>query len=479
MKTKYRNPMYLWTTKNALYRLLFSAFWLLLLTLLFLLNSCDDFVRVDLPGSQLTAAAVYEDPITADAAMTDVYAKLRDGGLLNGGATGLSFLMGTYADELDFYGNSQNGAVAFYQNSLLASNSDVKNLWDASYNQIYGANAVIEGVTNSTSLSAATRAQLKGEALFVRALVHFYLSTTFGAVPYITSTDYEYNRHVSRMPVASLHAAVQDDLEASILLLPEDYVSSDRTRPNRYAAHALLARVALYAGLWNEASDEASAVLNHTALYSTVTDLDAVFLKESPSTVWQFSSSAIGGNTLEAGTFNFVVGPPPLAALTSDFMTSFEANDLRKTHWTNSVSDGTTTWYHPYKYKANGDSGSAVEFTVVLRMGELYLIRAEARVRAGDLIGGKEDLNIVRHLAGLNDTTAMSASALLDSILAERRVELFCEFGHRFFDLKRFNQVQPVLSAVKSGWNATDVLFPIPDSELNLNPNLAPQNAGY
>lgn len=479
MKSKYKTPLYVWNAKNALWRLLFSALWLLLLAFGYLLNSCDGFVEVDLPQSQLTASAVYEDPITANAAMTEVYAKMRDGGLLSGSAAGLSFLMGVYGDELDFYGNSQNGAVSFYQNSLLASNSDVKNLWDASYNQIYGANAVLEGVTQSATLSTATRNQLKGEALFVRALTHFYLSNTFGAVPYITSTDYEYNRHVSRMSVSAVYVQVKADLEEAIALLPEDYVTSDRTRPNRYAAYALLARVDLYAGLWQEASNAASAVLNNTALYQTVADLDASFVKDSPATIWQFSSASGGGNTLEADTFNFVVGPPPLGAFTPSFMNAFESNDLRATHWTKAVTDGTTTWYHPYKYKVNGDSGSAVEYSVVLRLNEVYLIRAEARVRAGDVIGGQDDLNVVRHLAGLPDTVAMTQSTLLDAILAERRVELFAEFGHRFMDLKRFNQAQTVLSGVKSGWDVTDVVFPIPDSELNLNPNLAPQNAGY
>jgi len=281
------------------------------------------------------------------------------------------------------------------------------------------------------------------------------------------------------MPVSAVYVQVKADLEEAIALLPEDYVTSDRTRPNRYAAYALLARVDLYAGLWQEASNAASAVLNNTVLYQTVADLDATFVKDSPATIWQFSSASGGGNTLEADTFNFVVGPPPLGALTPSFMNAFEANDLRATHWTKAVTDGAATWYHPYKYKVNGDSGSAVEYSVVLRLNEVYLIRAEARVRAGDVIGGQDDLNVVRHLAGLPDTVAMTQSTLLDAILAERRVELFAEFGHRFMDLKRFNQAQTVLSGVKSGWDATDVVFPIPDSELNLNPNLAPQNVGY
>ncbi|WP_240409109.1 RagB/SusD family nutrient uptake outer membrane protein [Flavobacterium psychrotrophum] len=109
----------------------------------------------------------------------------------------------------------------------------------------------------------------------------------------------------------------------------------------------------------------------------------------------------------------------------------------------------------------------------------MYLIRAEARLRAGDLIGGKEDLDIIRAKAGLPPTTAITQEGLLAAVLNERRAELFTEFGHRFFDLRRFGQLDAVLAPAKNGWTANDALFPLPDAELNLNPNLLPQNTGY
>ena len=472
---KYNN-LYVWNTKNALWRLGFGIIWLLLMSIIF--NACDSFVDVDLPNSQLTANAVFEDRATANAAMTDVYSKIRDAGLLTGGSNGLSHLLGNYADELDFYGTPQNSAVAFNHNTLVASDATVKDLWNNSYNQIYAANAVIEGVAHSVSLATADRQQLTGEALFVRALLHFYLANVYGDVPYITTTDYEVNRVAVRLPVATVYANAKSDLEQAITLLPEDYLTPDRVRPNKYAAHALLARVDLYAGLWDEASNEASAVLNNTALYVNETNLDNVFLKESTSTIWQLAPGFSGGNSLESVTFNFTMGPPPLSALSDNFMASFETGDQRKTHWTEAVTDGTTTWYHPFKYKAT-ETGTSSEYSIIFRLGELYLIRAEARAHSGDLIGAKDDLNIVRHTAGLGDTTALTQAEILDAILQERRLELFTEFGHRFFDLKRFNAIQSVLSVVKPGWDAHDVLFPIPETELTLNPHLLPQNPGY
>ena len=120
-----------------------------------------------------------------------------------------------------------------------------------------------------------------------------------------------------------------------------------------------------------------------------------------------------------------------------------------------------------------------MEYSIVLRLAELYLIRAETFTHLGDLETAKTDLNKIRNTAGLPDTTASTQQEVLEAILQERRVELFTEFGHRFFDLKRFGKLDEVLGAVKNGWNSNDSLFPIPESELMLNPNLSPQNPGY
>lgn len=440
-----------------------------------LMTGCESFTEVGLPASQLTATAVFEDKATANAAMVDIYSKIRDAGLLTGSLSGLSSQLGLYADELTLYG----GEVNFYNNALLPSGSEVSELWDSSYNSIYAANAVIAGVGNSVSLATADRDQLKGEALFVRALIHFYLMNSFGAIPYIRTTDYEQNRVVHRIPENEVYLLIKADLEEAIALLPEEYVSAERVRPNKWTAEALLARVNLYMQVWDEASNAASAVLNQTGLYVAEADLDKIFLKESTTTIWQLMPKIPGGNTMEAETFSFVSGPPPLSALSNTLMEAFTPDDQRKGHWITTVTDGTDVWYHASKYKAVANTGSSVEYSIVFRLAEQYLIRAEARAHQGDLIGAKEDLNIIRHTAGLADTEATTATAIIDAVIAERRLELFTEFGHRFFDLKRTGKLDVVLSPLKAGWNATDRNFPIPESELLLNPNLEPQNAGY
>lgn len=476
MKNLENNKLDKWYQKDIFLKFIILA--VCLLMALLTMYSCDDFVEVDMPDSQLTAKAVFEEKATADAAMTDIYSKIRDGGLLTGTSVGLSHVLGNYADELDYYGSSQNEITQFHKNSLIATNTNVKRLWNLSYNQIYAANAVIEGVGSSVNLSANDRAQLKGEALFVRALIHFYLANIFGDIPYIATTDFEQNRLAVKVPVSTLYVNIKADLEEAVQLISENYPLANRTRPNKYTVHALLARVNLYAGLWNEASAEATLLINNTSLFITVQDLDKIFLKESKSTIWQLAPKSGTGNALESSTFNFIVGPPPISALTNDLMSAFTSGDQRKTHWVKAVSKDGATWYHPYKYKS-ANTTSSFEYSIIFRLSEMYLIRAEARAHSGDLSGAKEDLNLIRSIAGLSGTTAITQSEILEAILRERRLELFTEFGHRFFDLKRFNMIQPVLSAIKPGWDAHDILFPIPEAELNLNPNLQPQNQGY
>ena len=207
--------------------------------------------------------------------------------------------------------------------------------------------------------------------------------------------------------------------------------------------------------------------------------MNAGFLKDSPSTIWQLMPSTEGRNTNDGATFIFNSGPPPFAALRSELLNTFEPGDLRKMHWTRAITTGVTTWYHAYKYKQRGSTAATQEYSIVLRLSEQYLIRAEARAMQGDFIGAKEDLNLIRNLAGLPDTTAVTQQELLTAIWQERRVELFTEFGHRFFDLKRAQQLDSALQSLKPGWNSYEALLPLPESELLLNPNLAPQNPGY
>ncbi|HKO79712.1 MAG TPA: RagB/SusD family nutrient uptake outer membrane protein [Chitinophagaceae bacterium] len=463
--------------KHTIIRLILPAFvWCLLVCTVI---SCDSFVDVPPPNSQLTGITVFADNTTATAAMKDIYAKMRDSGILSGRSLALSNLMGQYTDELQCFQTGVTTAEPFYNNALNAANAPVQDMWGSTYNHIYAANAVIAGVSASTGLNTAQKNQLTGEALFVRALLHSYLVGAFGSCPYITTTDYLQNSVVHRQPKDQVYPQCIADLEQAETLLTPAYVGSNRVRPNVFAVKALLARLYLYNGQWAEASNAASAIINENATYVWEPDLNKVFLKGCKTTIWQFAAGGGFANTQEGALFIFNAGPPPTVALSPVLYNAFEAGDQRKVKWTRTITNGTTTWYHAYKYKQGGATTNSTEYSIILRLAEQYLIRAEARAQQGDLMNAKQDLNFIRNTAGLVDTPAVTGTEILDAILQERRFELFTEQGHRFFDLQRNGKLDAALTPVKPGWNTTDGLWPVPQSELLINPNLAPQNAGY
>ncbi len=150
------------------------------------------------------------------------------------------------------------------------------------------------------------------------------------------------------------------------------------------------------------------------------------------------------------------------------------------------IQTARNTWYFPYKYKYNTltTNGTVYEYTMVLRLAEQYLIRAEAKVQTGDATA-VNDLNAVRHRAGLADYAGSTdKNSLLAAILHERQVELFTEWGQRWFDLIRTGNVDAVMSIVtpqKGGTWTTgghQTLYPIPIADIAADPNLT-QNPGY
>ncbi len=448
--------------------------------LLLLLNAgCDSFVEVGQPSGQLTKETVFQDRATAEAAVTAVYSSIRDTGILSGSNLSITTKMGAYADELNFYGTSSNTTLNFYNNTLLPTNPQVNNWWKTAYNQIYAVNSIIEGISKSKVLSQSEKDQFMGESLFIRSLIHFYLMNLYGDVPYIASTDYISNNKALKQPADFLYSKIIEDLLLSYSLLQEKYLTNDRTRPNKAVAMALLSRVYLYSKHWAEASNAASYIINKSDVYKWESDLNKIFLKASSTTIWQYKPALEGQNTAEGGAMILLAGPPSDVALNPAFVDSFETGDLRKQKWIASVSKGTLSWYFAYKYKTKLMTATSVEYSIQFRLAEQYLIRAEARAYQGDLIGAKEDLNKIRLTAGLNDTNALSQQEIINAVKKERRFELFTESGHRFFDLKRNGDLDAVLTGVKFGWNSTDSLLPIPESELILNQNLLPQNPGY
>ena len=449
------------------------------------LAGCKKFVEAEPPKSQLLGEQIFEEASTAVAALAGVYVQMRDNdnGMLCGQSWGMPIYMAQYADELINYSNrGQNYGENFFKNVLFVDSEDIYSLWNVAYNQIYNVNAIIEGVEKSVKLTDSEKLQLKGEALFIRALLHFYLLNLYGDVPYVSSTDYLVNRNLSRLPTETVYEHILTDLKNAEAFLGENYPSAERVRPNKYVVRALMARVYLYKKDWLNAEAMATAVIDHNSTYQLSSNLGDVFLKGSAGTIWAFKPNLEGSNTDEGFTNILLYSPVPYSrSISPSLLDAFEPGDQRRDEWIGSYSEGSDTWYFPYKYKQRGNTGTGInrEYPVILRLEEQYLIRAEARAQQENIGGAQQDINMIRNRAGLLDTQASTKTALLEAVLHERQVELFTEYGHRWFDLKRMGKSDEVLSVVKPNWNSEDKLLPIPEKELLVNPNLNPQNPGY
>lgn len=438
--------------------------------------SCKKFVTVPPPVTQVTAAGAFASDATADATVAGLYSRIMESNLyfLNGATTLYPALS---ADEL--YRTSPNSTTdAFTANALSPQNPILStNLWNKAYAYIYQANACLEGLAAAASVSTGVKQRLSGEVLFVRALAYFYLANLFGDVPLALTTDYTANAVLPRSPVADVYQQVTSDLtQAKALLSPVPSLPS-ATRPNGLAATALLARMYLWQGNPQGAEAEADTVIN-SGIYQLEAP-ESVFLSNSRETVFQLSPVVAGVNTAEGLTFiPYSSSVKPTYALTDSLLAAFEPGDGRRQAWVDSAVVNGAVLYYPYKYKIR-NSDDNEESNVVLRLAEQYLIRAEARAQQGETEAAAADVNVIRERAGLPSLPeGIPGAGLPAAIAQENRIEFFAEWGHRWLDLKRERRADAVLGMMKSGWQGTDTLYPIPYGQILLNPGLT-QNPGY
>ncbi|MBB6271866.1 hypothetical protein HDF26_002323 [Pedobacter cryoconitis] len=455
-----------------------KTFFKLTLLIFISFSGCKKFVDPGIPNSQLVSEAVFQSDQSANAAITGLYALLipnTTGSFLNYQITLFNGLM---ADELIAPAADNK---EFYQNTLNPEVSSTSAIWENGYGQIYRANAILKGLNGSEKLSPDLKKQLEGEARFMRALCHFYLLNLYGDIPYITTTDYTVNSQAYRLPVKKVYELILQDLTQSAILLPDTYTSEERIRPNKSTDLALMARVYLYTGDWSNAERTATQIIDQKDLYQLSNIVESVFLKNSHETIWQLKSSISNFNTVEGNWF-ILTAAPTESYLSSDFVKSFEKNDLRKIAWIDSLVIGDSKWHYPAKYKVK-NGATITENMILFRLAEQYLIRSEACVRLGKLSQAIEDIDVIRQRAGLalikEINPSISAESLLLVIENERKAEFFAEMGHRWFDLKRTNRANAILSKLKApNWQKEDQLMPIPKSQIDRDPNII-QNPGY
>ncbi|WP_164735531.1 RagB/SusD family nutrient uptake outer membrane protein [Pseudoflavitalea rhizosphaerae] len=486
-------------------------------------TGCKKLVEIDPPRETIATEKVFNTNQNAYSALAGMYSMMMTGtdGSPNFSNGGLSIYAGMMADELEALAGLNNpDDFQFYSNQLRNDNALAQPLfWDVPYRVIYSANSIIEGVAASTSplLSDTTRTQLAAESKFVRAYCHFMLLNLHGDVPLMTTTDIRKTALIPRTPVAELYKQIEADLRDAIANLPGDYDFSaqQRSRPNKWAAAALLARVYLYQQKWAEAEAQATTVIDKTSLYDII-PLANVFKPNSTEAIFQLEH--VPGNTHDitvegsrlAPFFRYSELPPEYQALFLDpaffpavapqiipsyflsleQLAAFESDDNRRTVWVDGFVSPDIDGYHgkkyfyPVKYEGIPTANNApipAQAHMVLRLAEQYLIRAEARAQQGvDLTGAAADIDKIRNRAGLDNTAAASKEELLEAVLHERQTELFTEDGQRWFDLRRFGKANAILGALpnKQPWNPDHLLLPIPAREIQKNPLLVP-NPGY
>ena len=442
-------------------------------------SSCKKFVQTDPPKSQLTQNTVFTSDALINGSLNGIYANMESSSNYSGGdVAGLTYLGGESSD--DFLSASTNDA--FYTNNLLPNDYHVLNFWSTPYQDIYRANAVLDGLASAQGVSMAMLKQAEGEAKFVRAFSHFYLVNMFGDVPLVKTTDYKLNLAAVRTPAVQVYQQIIADLKDAQALLGTDYSAGggERVRPNKWVATALLARAYLYTGDWANAEAQASTVIG-TSLYKLST-IAGAFLKNSSETIWAFGRTS--GNTNDAFVFGATPGASPfLVSIQPSSIARFDPSDKRLLNWILTTKDYTgATWYYPYKYR-NASLTPVTEYAIVLRMAEQYLIRAEARAQQNRITGpgsAQQDIDTIRARAGLPGTTATTQSSMLLAVENERYFELFSEWAHRWFDLRRTGRAAAVLSSLKPGWQSFKELYPIPQSQIDSDPAMAgQQNPGY
>lgn len=380
-------------------------------------------------------------------------------------------------------------------------------IWTACYKGIENANWVIEKVP-AIAMDANRRSAIVGEALFLRALYHFWLTRNYRDVIIRTAPSKQESDAIQgKSPAADVYKQIFIDLDEAIAKLPSYSPAVAKGRPSKEVAIGLYAKAALYAENWQLAKDRALQVIN-SGKYSLVPNvlelydvekedyarMEIMFAFEGEPGATQDFSFAMGlhgprnsqGRDYGNATFGSVFAYPA-------FFDSFDPVDKRRqlldTFYydrnNNIVRQKDITPITPKavlvkKYMDKNSNGDRNRCNVpILRLADMYLIAAEAEAR---LNGGSslayQYINTVRARAGLTALPGgLSKDDFIKAVLQERSWEFFSE-GDRWYDLTRTNTFMQVIpTAVNDVYpvrtpQPRNRYFPIPLDELRANPKM-------
>jgi hypothetical protein len=437
---------------------------ILYFTLLLAVVSACDVLDVK-PTDSISVDAAFKDKNGIEKGILGAYASFT-----NLGYYGRTYLLFSDLAADNLYHPSDATAQEYAQvdnNAILPENGSIDGIWTSAYQGINIANNVIAKVPTIADMTDEEKTLALAELQFIRALNHFNLLNFFGAIPIkLIATVGSDGVDVPRSSVGAVYDQIIADLTFAEMNLP---VSSQKARASKHAATALLARVYLYQGDYAKARAKAKQVIDSKAY--TLLAYDKIFVDQSNESIFEIDFTTINRNRIAEYALPVALNGRREVAPPAEMLAAYEAADtLRKQV---SLHD-TANVYYPAKYD---DLATGAENVIVLRLAEMYLIRAEADARSdGNIDSIQADINIIRHRAGLEDTEAESYTTLLAAIEYERRIEFAFE-GHRWFDLVRTNRALDVLPLVK---DIDQTLFPIPLEEIltNRHPDME-QNHGY
>lgn len=469
-------------------------------------SSCTKDFLDRAPISQMNGNNFYKTADDMKNALSSVYSGLQTAGIYYSSMHVIGDMRSDNTEITNPNAGSDLVAIDNFQN--LPTTSISSTTWAGHYQAIQSANIVIEKI-QSVTMDANLKARYEAEAKFLRALMYFNLVRIFGDVPLVVKVinspqeGYTYGRN----PSAEVYTQIITDLSEAEAALPHEFTGADIGRATKGAAAALLGKVYLTQKKWDLAIPQLKKVIDNVALnkYQIMPTYAGVFgianenNRESIFEV-QFKKGSAGEGSpftnqfapIGSGTAVVAIGNPLGQNIpTTSMSNAYEANDLRKAvSMRNSYVLGANTVQHNYIVKYLGAPAANLDSDnnwIVLRYADMLLMYAEALNEQAYVADGPAFtyLNQIRNRAGLLPKTSNNSDLALRvadqaafrlAIEQERRVELAFE-GHRWFDLIRTGRALTVMAG--NGIQAHHVLFPIPQSQIDINPALIKQNTGY
>jgi hypothetical protein len=462
--------------------------------LMLLVWSCsdNDFLNVD--SRERIEAQDSEENYTPEQFLTGVY------GMFTDWDYAFSFLAVTEiisdnADKGSSPGDTGADKNLFDELTFTSTAPSLRDMWRRWYKTIGRATQSIEYTENYGLTDETYKNRLIGEAKFLRAICYFWLVRGWGDVPL---------QHISadtRAPKEEVYAFIEQDLKDAMAVLPNSYSESDLGRATKGAAQGLLSKVYLYEKKWQDAYDAANEVITSPAYgYELLDDYSMIWRVEgensseslfeiqargdSPAHGIQQYSQTQGARGTTGWGWGFNTPSENLLKAFND-----EGDVIRRDA---TIMFRNTTLYDGYElgntenpmynYKAysskNKGAGDTDKNIRYLRLGEIYLIKAEAANELGQTTQALGALNEVRRRVDLPDVTTTNKEELRKAIWKERRLELAFEHD-RWFDLIRTGQAKDAMTA--NGKNfvvGKHELFPIPDQQRIDTPDMT-QNPGW